>query len=287
MDNKKTDKLVLFVMIKGTVNEAGKNKIEGRLNLRDMTVQYWPLSGETASRVVRVCGVYGDTIFSSFPVKQNADGGSMFDTANYPCHGKELTSKDRVFFFCDDYDETYVGLHLPKGKGWPSPRWAYKTMLVEEFDQYYMNLIEKTDHIKEREKVIERISKLGIDTDGDLNKYDDGKDYSQPKYGYERDLSLIRKAKKQANYKCEVYSSNRQMDCPYCNCCPYKEMDSEDVSIVGHHIDELHFNPDSNDKLDNLIVICSKFHHAYHKEYCNDERASEIIKLFKECRYQS
>lgn len=283
--------LILFVRIKGSLNKAKKGEESARKTVRDMTVQYWALSEKTAGKVVKVVGVYGNTIYSAFSVKTDVKKPVYkIDCFTYPKNKrnkKEQPPREtlRYGFVCGELEEKYVGIRIP----WDRGGWIVKTLnLNNEKDYGCWGEIEKIannhDGFEERyNKVVNDLK----DKNGNIipfdnkdmktSRYPDPEDFSSPDYNYPRNHKIVVEARDRANNCCELYTSGHK--CEFC----------EDHLAKGnldiHHILELHEDAEHNDVINNLIAICTKYHHYYHKYITkNPEEKQREIKRFSDVR---
>lgn len=282
--------LVLFVRIKGSLNKAKKGDESARKTIRDMTVQYWALSKETASKVVRVIGVYGNTIYSTFSVKQDVKKKFYrIDCFTYPKNKRnkeeQLPKKTvRYGFICGELEKKYVGVKIP----WDRGGWIVKTLdLGEKADRESWNVIEvlaNDGKIEERyNRVLESLRDknnrmIPFDNlDMKTSRYPDPEDFSSPDYNYPRNHKIVEEARKRANKCCELYACGHK--CEFCE--DYIAKGNLDI----HHILELHEDAEHNDVINNLIAICTKYHHYYHKYISkNPEDRKREIKRFSDVR---
>lgn len=282
--------LVLFVRIKGSLNKAKKGEESARKTLRDMTVQYWALSEKTANRVIKVIGVYESTIYSAFSVKKDEKKHVYkIDCFTYPKNKRNkeiqpIKNAVRRGFVCGELEKKYVGVTI----SWDRGGWILKTLdLSIEEDRAVWNEIEKSANNESSEKRYDRVIECLIDKNGKIipfdnqemktSRYPDPEDFSSPDYNYPRNHKIVVEARKRANNCCELYTSGHK--CEFCEDCLAKG------NLDIHHILELHEDAAHNDVINNLIAICTKYHHYYHKYITkNPEEKQREIRRFSEVR---
>lgn len=277
-----TKNLVLLVSIKGSYKEAKVciNKkvtdINYRRTLRDMTVQYWKIRNK-APYVRLVCGIFANQIYAAFQVNDE----QSFDEMKYPIRSNGFPTV-RIAFNCDTVRDDLIGLELLDENAFKGGN----TIRTVEFDNF-SRMVESqmaTPEMKERMQVRKnaimlQIKESGIPLDYEDHKrrsYDEATDYAQPKFGYERNRELNLLARKRANNKCQLLGTGQ---------CDYSKItnESDRERLEVHHIDELHNNPIGNDYLNNMIVICRKFHRHFHY-HIKPKEGERIKQIFKSIR---
>lgn len=256
---------VLLVSIRGSYNSAkkaikkGMKDIDYRRTLRDMTVQYWPVS-KLAPIVGIVCGIKGNVVYSAFEVNLSHSYDMEF-------RGKV----NKVAFNCDKVREDLIGIRLPDPiafNGGP----ILRTVDIEEFYELISSQYESGEVLNNRQKVYAEIKADGLTIDNERNErqnYHFGLDFSQREYGNERNQIIRKEALERAKYKCELF------DCDRCDFCENLTQ-AQRNRIEVHHINELHDDPNNNDNLENLVAICNCLHRRYH--YHMDMKEKEATK---------
>lgn len=275
------NRLVLLVSIRGSYTEAKKciknnvTDINYRRTVRDMTVQYWRITGK-ADQIDMVCGVIGNRIWSSFVVNKT----NSFDYKDYFTR-TDFSPIKRVAFNCDIRRDELIGVTLP-------PEWAFsggnmlRTIDYDMFELEIKSQLQTLSYQLNHQQVMDSMKKDGVSLDypdGKRRNYDDRTDYAQPKFGIERSRELNSMARCRANNQCELIKNNK------CT-CGLNIPDLEKKKLEVHHIEEMYQNPSENDYYENLILICRRFHRNYHYHMKENEK-NNIKILFNNIREQN
>ena len=252
---------ILLVTIRGSYNAAkkaikkGNTDINYRKTLRDMTVQYWCVPN-LAPEIGIICGVKGNVIYSAFEVNDL----HPFDT-------EIRGGRNKVAFNCDKIREDLIGIRLPEVLAFSGGSMLCSSY-IEEFYDLISSQYEKGEVLVNRQKVYDEIKADGIpmdNKDGVRQNYQFGINYARREYCNERDQQIRKKALERAKSKCELYECDK---CSFCETLSKEQRSRLEV----HHIDELHDDPNINDNLENLIVVCHSLHRRYHYHMSKKEQ---------------